>query len=94
MTSDASVVTKPRRKWGWVFVIAFVLQAGYFFYADMMAEGQRSMACAGAYSNEASDAVKRACDKAYFAKQALPPIFAAISVVCLIGALLGFRRYK
>ena len=91
---------KGRRKWGWIFVALFFLQAVAFGSAHLSATSRSSRAYNDAYSLDVSklrDAAARTYGRAQDARREAGVYLGLLvvgSLICVIGAALGFRRYK
>ncbi len=100
MSSTIPEVRKPRRKWGWIFVILFVVQAFVFFAlianTNMSARQSQSLADSFARSGD----IANASTDNIFAQakrrqvNTLITAFGIVSLICIGGAVIGFQRKK
>jgi hypothetical protein len=90
----------PRRKWGWFFIIAFVLQAFIFIAvaANDLAEEWRQRSTAKYWvSQHDLGRAQYALDEARRLGSEATMMFVLLavgSVVTITGTILGFRRRK
>lgn len=93
MNSTVAPNVGKRRRWGWIFVVLFFLQA--FFFLSMMVSADNR---ARNYSVQSSVYnMPRMYSAAANAKQQADLALALLaigSVVCIVGAVLGFRRKR
>jgi len=86
-----------RRKWGWIFVVLFFVQAiGLLLFSGNA--NQRSFdALMDARAQKQYDASRNLYGAAASLKQQAELAYALIvpgSLICIIGSFLGFRRRK
>ncbi len=100
MSSTTSEVRKPRRKWGWIFVILFVVQAFLFFalIANTSMSARQSQSLADSFVRS-GDIASATTDNIYARAQrrqvnTLMIAFGIVSLICIGGAVIGFQRKK
>lgn len=109
MTSASLVALKPRRKWGWFFVAAFVIQAIVLaaIIGKYSADAGRASAAAQYFESSAASGGGNLNSKiaaaAIFAKEAtrlnqdvnlLTVLVGVLSVGTLTGVFFGLRRHQ
>jgi hypothetical protein len=98
MTSvEPTPAAKPRRKWGWIFLAAFVVQAAVFVF--LIAQIARQMPSATTLEDPANPqtgaATQLAPEQAERLRLKLTLLLlgaSTFSIVPLAGALIGLRR--
>jgi hypothetical protein len=100
MSSTTSEARKPRRKWGWIFVVLFLLQAVVFLAlianTSMSARQMQSLADSAIRSGDTGRAT---LDSMYARGQrsqvnTLMVAFGVVSLITIGGAVIGFQRKK
>src|SRR5262245_25175492 len=100
MTEAASIERKPRRKWGWIFIILFLVQAFVCvaIIGNNLAEAARTRDMALYWARQGDAA--RAMSAAYRARQLtteanmLMVVTGILSIGTLTAAFFGLRRRK
>lgn len=99
MTSGEPTPARPRRKWGWAFLAAFVVQAAVFFF--LIAQIARQIPSATTLEDPAgtnlrqSPAAQLSPEEAERLRLKLTLLLlgaSTFSIVTLAGALIGLRR--
>ena len=84
---------KPHRARGWLFVAAFFIQAIAFTYAYRDAYNKYTFASGQALIYDSAE-LDRSGRDALAMSQMLLVACGVVSVVCITGAIIGFRRHK
>lgn len=96
MTSvEPAPVAKPRRKWGWIFLTAFVVQAAVFVILIGQIARQMPSATVLEKTAGASPAAQLSPEEAERLRLKLALLLlgaSTLSIVTLAGALIGLRR--
>ena len=96
MTSvEPAPVAKPRRKWGWIFLAAFVVQAAVFMILIGQIARQMPSATVLEETAGASPAAQLSPEEAERLRLKLALLLlgaSTFSIVTLAGALIGLRR--
>ncbi len=91
---------KPRRKWGWIFVVLFIVQAVLFLalIAHTSTAARRSQDLANSFVRS-GDIASATTDNIFAQAQrrqvnTLMIAFGIVSLICIGGAVIGFQRKK